>query len=88
MRTKLFCFYVGLCNLACSLVGPVEAPATQLYSALQLVTGYELEVSYLRFIECAVYVPIVPSQRIKLGPQHMMGIYVDYQIPSIAIYSP
>ena len=38
------------------------------YSPLQLVFGQELNISHLRIFGCAVYVPITPPQRTKMGP--------------------
>ena len=70
---------IGLCNLACSHVGPVEAHYYPPYFVLQLVTGCKPDVSHLHSFGCAVPVPIVPPQRTKSGPQQKMGIYVDYE---------
>ncbi|KAM2470224.1 hypothetical protein ACFX1W_045653 [Malus domestica] len=38
---------------------------TQPYSALQLVTGYEPDISHLHIFGCAVYLPILPPLRTK-----------------------
>ncbi|WRX28465.1 Reverse transcriptase [Theobroma cacao] len=35
---------------------------------------------------CAVYVLIAPPQRINMGPQRRLGIYVGYEYPSIIKY--
>ena len=43
--------------------------ATQSFSTQQLVSGYELSISYLRVFRCAIYVHTTPSQRIMMGPQ-------------------
>lgn len=56
------------------------------YSPAQLVTGYQPQVSHLRKFGCAVYVPIPPPQRTKMGPQRRLGIYVGYDSPSIIRY--
>ena len=42
--------------------------ARQPFSAYQLVTGYEPNISHLRNFGCAVYVPIAPPLREKMGP--------------------
>ena len=55
-------------------------------SPLQMVFGQEPNISHLRTFECAVYVPIAPPQRTKMGPQRRMGIYVGYESPSIIKY--
>ena len=51
-----------------------------------MVTGYEPNVSHLRIFGCAVYVPIAPPQRTKMGPQRRLGIYVGYDSPTIVRY--
>ena len=51
-----------------------------------MVHGQEPNVSYLRIFGCAVYVPIAPPQRTKMGPQRRLGIYVGYESPSIIKY--
>ncbi|KAM2834989.1 hypothetical protein PS2_031953 [Malus domestica] len=60
--------------------------ATQPHSPLQLVTEYEPDISHLRVFGCAIYVPITPPLRTKMGPQRKMGIYVGYDSPSIVRY--
>ena len=52
----------------------------------QLVTGCEPDVSHIRIFGCAVYVPIAPPQRTKMGPQRKKGIYVGYETSSILRY--
>ena len=37
-------------------------------SPLQLVLGYQPNISYLRVFGCAVYVPLAPTHQTKLGP--------------------
>ena len=58
----------------------------QPFSAYQLVTGYEPDISHLRIFGCAVYVPIEPPQRRKMGPQRRLGIYVGYESTKIVRY--
>ena len=48
--------------------------------------GHQPNISYLRFFGCAVYVPIAPPQRTKMGPQRRLGIYVGFDSPSIIRY--
>jgi Reverse transcriptase (RNA-dependent DNA polymerase)/GAG-pre-integrase domain/Integrase core domain len=55
-------------------------------SPLQLVTGKEPSLAHLRTFGCAVYVPIAPPNRTKMGPQRRLGIYVGYESPSIIKY--
>ena len=55
-------------------------------SPLQLVSGREPILSHLRIFGCAVYVPISPTQRTKMGPQRRLRIYIDFNSPSIIKY--
>ena len=55
-------------------------------SPKELLEGVKPSISHLRVFGCAVYVPIPPSKRTKLGPQRMLGIYVGYESPSIIRY--
>ena len=56
------------------------------YSPSQLVLGTQPNISHLRIFDCAVYVPIAPTQRTKMGPQRRIGIYVGLDSPSIIKY--
>ena len=56
------------------------------YSPHQLMTGFPPFVSHLQIFGCAVYVPIYPHYRRKLGPQRHLGIYVGFNSPSIIRY--
>ena len=42
---------------------------SQPFSAYQLVTGYEPDISHLRTFGCVVYVPITPPLRTEMGPR-------------------
>ena len=55
-------------------------------SQLQLAIGYQPNISHLRVFGCAVYVPIAPTHRPKLGPQRRLSIYVGFQFASIINY--
>ncbi|KAI3692362.1 hypothetical protein L6452_32176 [Arctium lappa] len=55
-------------------------------SPLKMVFGQEPNISHLRIFGCAVYVPIAPRQRTKMGPQRRLGIYVGYESVSIIKY--
>ena len=55
-------------------------------SPLQLVFGHIPNISHIRIFGCAVYVPIAPPQRTKMGPQRRLGIYVGFESPSIIKY--
>ena len=60
--------------------------ANQDLSPLQLVLGYQPNISHLRVFGCAVYVPLDPTHRTKLSPQCRLGIYVGFQSSSIINY--
>ena len=48
--------------------------------------GQEPNIFHLRIFGCAIYVPIAPPQRTKIGPQRRLGIYVGFETPSIIRY--
>ncbi len=59
--------------------------ATQLLFALQLVTGFEFNISYLCIFECAVHVPIAPPQRINMSHcNECIYIFVGHESPTIS----
>ena len=53
---------------------------------MQLAFGVPLKISHLRVFGCAVYVPIAPPNRTKIGPQRHLGIYVGFDTPTIIRY--
>ena len=55
-------------------------------SPLQFAKGYQHNISHLRVFGCAVYVPIAPTHRPKLGHQRCLGIAVGFQFASIINY--
>ena len=62
-------------------------PATyHKYSPSQLVLGKQPNISHLWIFGCAIYVPIAPTQRTKMGPQQRLRIYVGFDSPSIIRY--
>ncbi|KAK9911207.1 hypothetical protein M0R45_035128 [Rubus argutus] len=86
MRTNLPLSAWGHAVLHAAMLIRLRPTATQAFSAQQLVTGYEPSISHLRIFGCAVYVPITPPQRTKMGPQRRMGIYVGFESPTIIRY--
>ena len=56
------------------------------YSPLQLAFSQKLNIFHLSFFCCAVYIPIAPPQRTKMGPQTRLGIYIGYESSSIIRY--
>ncbi|XP_004301938.1 PREDICTED: uncharacterized protein LOC101304199 [Fragaria vesca subsp. vesca] len=76
----------GYAILHAALLIRFRPTAKQPFSAYQLVTGYEPDISHLRIFGCSVYVPITPPLRSKMGPQRRLGIYVGYESPTIIRY--
>nr|AQY61295.1 Pol [Coffea arabica] len=86
MRSKLPSSAWGHAILHAATLVRISPTSYHTYSPLQLTFGYEPNISHLRIFGCAVYVPIAPPQRRKLGLQRRLGIYVGYESPSIIKY--
>ncbi|KAL0329128.1 UNVERIFIED_CONTAM: Copia protein, partial [Sesamum radiatum] len=86
MRSKLFISCWGHAILHAAALIRMRPTSYHKFSPLQLVFGQEPNISHLRVFGCAVYVPIAPAQRTKMGPQRKLGIYVGYESPSIVKY--
>ncbi|KAI3754347.1 hypothetical protein L1987_54129 [Smallanthus sonchifolius] len=85
-KTKLPVSIWGHAILHAGSLIRVRPSANHKYSPLQLVSGQEPNISHFRTFGCAVYVPIAPPQRTKMGPQRRLGIYVGYETASIIRY--
>ena len=86
MRNNLPISAWGYAIVHAALLIRFRPTANQPLSTYQLVTGYEPDISHLRIFGCAVYVPIAPPQRTKMGPQKRLSIYVGYESPTIIRY--
>lgn len=86
MRSKLPSSAWGHAILHAAALIRLRPTAYHKFSPLQLVNGREPNISHLRVFGCAVYVPIAPPQRTKMGPQRRLGIYVGFESPSIIKY--
>ena len=86
MNTKLSLSAWGYSIIHAANLIRLRPIANQDFSPLQLVLGYQPNISHLRVFGCAVYVPFAPTHRTKLGPQHRLGIYVGFQSSSIINY--
>ena len=53
---------------------------------MQLVLGQQPNIFHLCPFGCAVYVPIAPSQRTKMGLQLRLKIYTGFDSPFIIRY--
>ncbi|KAM2891374.1 hypothetical protein COP2_009681 [Malus domestica] len=86
ISTKLLIAAWGHAILHVAMFVHLRPVATQPYNTIQLVTGYKLDISHLRVFGYAVYVPISPPLRTKIGHQERMGIYVRYDSHVIIRY--
>ncbi|GJZ63406.1 disease resistance CC-NBS-LRR class family protein [Tanacetum coccineum] len=86
MRTKLIIFIWGHAILHAASLIRMRPSANHKYSPIQLASGQEPNISHFGIFGYAVYVPIALPQRIKMGPQRRLGIYVGYETSSIIRY--
>lgn len=86
MKSKLPIYAWGHAVLHAAALIRIRPTGYQKYSPSQLVFGQEPNISHLKIFGCAVYVPIAPPQRSKMGPQRRLGIYVGFESPSIIKY--
>ena len=86
MRTKLSVSMWGHAILHAATLVRIRPTNYHEFSPLQLTFGQEPNISHLRVFGCAVYVPIAPPQRTKMGLQRRLEIYVGYESPSIIKY--
>ena len=70
---------------AASLVR-IRQTAYHKHSSMQLICGQQPNVSHYRIFGYAIYIPIVPPQRTKMGPQCRLRTYVGFDSPSIIRY--
>ncbi|BBH05089.1 Disease resistance protein CC-NBS-LRR class family [Prunus dulcis] len=86
MKTKLPISAWGYAILHAASLVRLRPVANNQCSPIQLVLGNQPNISHLKIFGCAVYVPIAPPQRTKMGPQRRLGIYVGFDSPSIIKY--
>ncbi|KAG7528484.1 GAG-pre-integrase domain [Arabidopsis suecica] len=86
MRSKLPVAAWGHAVLHSSELIRIRPSSEHKYSPSQLLMGHEPDISHLKTFGCAVYVPIAPPHRTKMGPQRRMGIYVGFDSPTIIKY--
>ena len=86
MKTKLPASTWGHAIMHAASLIRIRPTSYHEYSPSQLVLGTQPNISYLRTFGCAVYVPIAPTQRTKMGPQRRIGIYVGFDSSSIIKY--
>ena len=78
MKTKLPTSAWGHAILHAASLIRFRPTAYHQFSPLQLVLGQQPNINHLKFFGCAVYVPIPPPQRSKMGPQRRLSIYVGF----------
>ncbi|KAG7527904.1 Reverse transcriptase RNA-dependent DNA polymerase [Arabidopsis suecica] len=86
MRSRLPVAAWGHAVLHSSELIRIRPSSEHKYSPSQLLMGHEPDISHLKTFGCAVYVPIAPPHRTKMGPQRRMGIYVGFDSPTIIKY--
>ena len=86
IRTQLPTSAWGHVILHAAALVRLKPTAYHKYSPLQLVLGSQPNISHLRIFGCSVQVPIPPPNRSKMGPQRQLGIYVDFDSPSLIHY--
>ncbi|WJZ98775.1 hypothetical protein VitviT2T_017282 [Vitis vinifera] len=86
MKTKLPTSAWGHAIMHAAALVRIRPTTYHEYSPSQLVLGKQPNISHLRIFGCAVYVPIAPTQRTKMGPQRRLGVYVGFDSPSIIRY--
>ena len=86
MKTKLPASTWGHAIMHAASLIRIRPTSYHEYSPSQLVLGTQPNIFHLRIFGCAVYVPIAPTQRTKMGPQRRIGIYVGLDSPSIIKY--
>ena len=86
MKTKLPTSTWGHAIMHAATLVHIRYTTYHEYSFSQLVIEKQSNISHLRIFGCAVYVPIVPTQSTKMGPQWRLGIYVGFDSSSIIRY--
>ena len=86
MRTNLPTSVWGHAILHAAALIRLRPTSYHQFSPMQLAFGQQPNVSHLRIFRCAIYVPIAPPNRTKMGLQRKLGIYVGYDSPSIVRY--
>lgn len=82
IRSKLTSEAWGHAVLHASSLIKLRPTGYHMHSPMQLALAFEPDISHLRTFGCAVWVPIPPPQRTKMGPQRRLGIYVGFDSPS------
>jgi hypothetical protein len=86
MKTKLLIFAWGYTILHTASLVQIKPATYQKYSHLHLAIGQPPNIYHFYIFDCVVYVLIALPQRTKMEPQHKLGIYVDFDSPSIIRY--
>ena len=72
MKTKLHVSAWRRAILHAASLARIKPTAYHKQSPLQLVLGQQQNIFHFRIFGCAIYVPIAPLQRTKMGPQRIL----------------
>ena len=86
MKTKLLTSAWGHAIMHVTALDHIRPTTYHEYFPSQLLLGKQPNISHLWIFGCAVYVPIEPTQCIKMGLQWRLGIYLGFNSPSIIRY--
>jgi hypothetical protein len=86
MKSNLPISAWGHAIMHASILVKIRPTSYHKYSPVQLAFGHEPDISHFRIFGCAVYVPVAPPQRTKMGSQRRLGIYIGFESPSIIRY--
>ncbi|KAL6340084.1 hypothetical protein AAG906_038919 [Vitis piasezkii] len=86
MKTKLPTSAWGHAIMHVAALVRIRPTTYHEYSSSQLKLRKQPNIYHLRIFGCAVYVPIAPTQRTKMGPQQRLGNYVGFDFSSIIRY--
>ncbi|KAL0295183.1 UNVERIFIED_CONTAM: hypothetical protein Sangu_2513300 [Sesamum angustifolium] len=86
MRSNLPSLAWGHAILHAESLFHLKLTAYHKFSPFLLVSGKEPNISHLKVFGCAVYDPIPPPQRTKMGPQRRLRIYIGFESPLIIEY--
>jgi hypothetical protein len=85
MKTKLHVYAWGHAIFTCCIISSDQTNLPKIFP-FQLAFGQPPNISHFRIFGCTVYIPIVPPQYTKIGPQRRLEIYVGFDSPSIIRY--
>jgi hypothetical protein len=85
-ENKITYFYLETCNIICCIISSDHTNNLPKKFLFATSFGQLPNISHFHIFYCVVYVPIAPPQHIKMGPQHRLEIYADFDSSSIITY--